>query len=218
MKGSGWVLQLADGTELPWDDGLTKSFDDAMETPDLEDMLSIPYVMGPIVPDNTLNLDPGRIRSETLFKSKFGGSAEAVEAQLVKVDFVGQQVSFHPLAAQALSNVSTKLKALIATTPAMSAYLTDPLGGTYEWRPIANTTRLSAHSYGIAIDIVVAKSDYWEWEKAADGTFVWKNAIPQAIVDVFESEGFAWGGRWYHFDTMHFEWRPELFDKACIAQ
>ena len=35
------------------------------------------------------------------------------------------------------------------------------------------------------------------------------------IVDAFEAEGFAWGGRWYHYDTMHFEWRPELFDAAC---
>jgi hypothetical protein len=22
--------------------------------------------------------------------------------------------------------------------------------------------------------------------------------------------GFIWGGYWYHYDTMHFEYRPEL--------
>ena len=22
--------------------------------------------------------------------------------------------------------------------------------------------------------------------------------------------GFIWGGKWYHYDTMHFEFRPEL--------
>ncbi|WP_265937085.1 M15 family metallopeptidase [Aliarcobacter butzleri] len=27
---------------------------------------------------------------------------------------------------------------------------------------------------------------------------------------MFEKYGFIWGGRWYHFDTMHFEYRPEL--------
>ncbi|NUM57423.1 MAG: M15 family metallopeptidase, partial [Bdellovibrionaceae bacterium] len=27
----------------------------------------------------------------------------------------------------------------------------------------------------------------------------------------FESEGFIWGGKWNHYDTMHFEYRPELF-------
>jgi hypothetical protein len=28
---------------------------------------------------------------------------------------------------------------------------------------------------------------------------------------VFEAERFIWGGKWYHYDTMHFEYRPELF-------
>jgi len=34
-------------------------------------------------------------------------------------------------------------------------------------------------------------------------------------VQLFESERFIWGGRWYHFDTMHFEYRPEFFDTSC---
>ena len=28
----------------------------------------------------------------------------------------------------------------------------------------------------------------------------------------FEKYGFIWGGKWYHFDTMHFEYRPELIN------
>ena len=43
-----------------------------------------------------------------------------------------------------------------------------------------------------------------------DRAITWKNRYPQAIVDAFEAEGFIWGGRWYHYDTMHFEYRPEL--------
>jgi hypothetical protein len=29
----------------------------------------------------------------------------------------------------------------------------------------------------------------------------------------------VWGGKWWHFDTMHFEYRPELiaFAKAAVA-
>lgn len=30
------------------------------------------------------------------------------------------------------------------------------------------------------------------------------------IVKVFEKYGFIWGGTWYHYDTMHFEYRPEF--------
>jgi hypothetical protein len=34
--------------------------------------------------------------------------------------------------------------------------------------------------------------------------------MPHEIVDIFERHGFIWGGKWYHYDTMHFEYRPEL--------
>ena len=52
---------------------------------------------------------------------------------------------------------------------------------------------------------------YWQWTKpAADGTYPVKNQIPPEIVAAFERQGFIWGGRWYHYDTMHFEYRPEL--------
>ncbi|HEY8074770.1 MAG TPA: M15 family metallopeptidase, partial [Labilithrix sp.] len=210
-SGSSWSLKLPDGTLVPWDDGKTKTYDEALADPDLQDMLSIPYTTGPIAPDTTLNLDPGRIRNDVLSKATFGGSAADVMAKLVDVDFVGQTVKFHPRAATALGNVSTKLKALVAATPSLGAYVTGSLGGTFNWRVIAMTNRMSPHSYAIAIDVVVAKSNYWEW----DTPMKWTNQIPQAIVDAFESEGFVWGGRWYHYDTMHFEYRPELFDPKC---
>lgn len=29
-----------------------------------------------------------------------------------------------------------------------------------------------------------------------------------------EKHGFIWGGCWYHYDTMHFEYRPELLEIA----
>ncbi len=221
MNGSPgkWALRLPDGTQLEWDDAQTKTYDDRLASPDLQDTLAMPYPLGAIVAVNGVDDDPGRIRSDALFKSTFGGTSPAVQAALVPVDFVGQTVKIHTRAAASLTKVSTHLKQLVAQTPSLNAYVTGTLGGTFDWRPIANTNRLSAHSYGIAIDIVVAKSNYWEWEKttAADGgvSLTWKNQIPQAIVDAFEAEGWAWGGRWYHYDTMHFEYRPELFAAAC---
>jgi len=216
QKTGVWELDLPDGSdELTWDDGLAKTYDEKLQAPDLEDTLSMPYKTGPIVAVNTPDHDAGRIRNDDLFKATFGGSESAVKAKLVDVDFVGQKVKFHTKGAAALAKVSTKLTQLVAQTPSLGAFVKGELGGTFNWRPIANTNRLSAHSYGIAIDIVVAKSDYWEWEKKSDGSFTWKNQIPQAIVDAFESEGFVWGGRWHHFDTMHFEYRPELFDAQC---
>jgi D-alanyl-D-alanine carboxypeptidase len=33
---------------------------------------------------------------------------------------------------------------------------------------------------------------------------------PMALVSAFEKQGFTWGGKWFFFDTMHFEYRPEI--------
>lgn len=86
------------------------------------------------------------------------------------------------------------------------------IGGTFSYRTIAGTKRLSAHSYGIAIDINVKRADYWRFTKSnlKDKPIPYKNRVPMAIVNAFEKEGFIWGGRWYHYDTMHFEYRPEF--------
>ena len=87
----------------------------------------------------------------------------------------------------------------------MLEFLKKP-GGTFKWRVIAGTNRLSAHSYAVAVDINVEKSRYWRWNKR------YENLIPREIVEIFERNKFIWGGRWRHFDTMHFEYRPEFFE------
>jgi len=58
-----------------------------------------------------------------------------------------------------------------------------PIGGTFKWRYIAGTKRLSVHSFGAAIDINVKYSAYWRWSK---GGYRYQNKIPQAIVEAFE--------------------------------
>ena len=38
--------------------------------------------------------------------------------------------------------------------------------------------------------------------------------LPDEIVAAFERHGFIWGGKWAHFDSFHFEYRPELIRAA----
>ena len=82
------------------------------------------------------------------------------------------------------------------------------------WRTVRGTnSRLSPHSFGIAIDLNTKYSNYWQWDCKCTSENVdlsYKNKIPQGIIDIFEKHGFIWGGKWYHYDTMHFEYRPEL--------
>jgi hypothetical protein len=80
-----------------------------------------------------------------------------------------------------------------------------PSAGTYMCRVIDGTKRQSAHGLGIAIDVNLKVSDYWRWRKGP-----YRNRVPQGLVDIFERHGFIWGGKWFHYDTMHFEYRPEM--------
>jgi hypothetical protein len=120
-------------------------------------------------------------------------------------------VLFHARAAPALLRVAARLRRALAADARLRPFVAR-LGGTLNVRRIAGTDRPSAHSWGIAIDLDPARSEYWRWSRGG-----WRNRMPQAIVDAFESEGFIWGGRWFHFDTMHFEYRPELLDPACYS-
>jgi len=112
----------------------------------------------------------------------------------------------------ALGRVAGRLERARQADPSLGRFLRR-LSGGFAARKIAGTDRLSAHAFGIAIDLDKSMSDYWRWQKA--GPLRWRNRIPQPIVDAFEAEGFIWGGRWWHYDTMHFEYRPELVGPVC---
>lgn len=206
---------LKDGTRLPLSDGRTdKDFDTLLDRPDIGDMFAFRYPAGEPAAPPTLNHDPGRIRVEALFRALYGDCRKGdVAAKLRKVKWLpghgGGTVMLTEAqgAADALERVSRELDAL----PSSFVKYLVPTGGTYNCRVIAGTDRMSMHAYGAAIDINTKHTTYWQWVKPGpDGTYRWSNQIPAEIVDIFEKNGFIWGGRWYHFDTMHFEYRPEL--------
>ena len=177
-------------------------------------MLALPYPAGSPAAPPARNVDPGRARNAAFFDKLYGNCRKGeVTASLVDVTWLptryGRPVKFTSRqgAAARLAAVSGRLDALPAR---FDTYLVPP-AGTYNCRTIAGTERGSAHGYGIAIDIALKHAHYWRWSKPGpDGAPTFANAVPQEIVAAFEAEGFIWGGRWSHFDTMHFEYRPEL--------
>jgi hypothetical protein len=213
---AGWVLEVA-GARIPYDDGRAKKTADRIASPDVEDIFALGYRSGPIVPVSDPEDDPGRVRLEPLFRATYGSKESEVSAALSNVKFAGRMVRFHRRAAPALERVAARIDALLRADPSLGRFFRE-LGGTFATRTIAGTDRTSAHAWGIAIDIDTSMSDYWRNSLGsgnAASKIVWRNRIPQAIVDAFEAEGFVWGGRWFHYDTMHFEYRPELFDRRC---
>lgn len=206
-----------DGTRMPISDGRSdKSFDELLTAPDIKDQFAIPYPLnGSKAP--SLNEDPGRIRNQQFFLKMYGDCRKGeVVKRLRPVQWLASRGGGTVLITT-VNNVAERLaevsRALEKLPPDMMRFLL-PLSGTYNCRDIAATKRLSAHAYGAAIDLNSRFGDYWLWSKEKTGDFVWKNRIPLDIVAIFEQQGFIWGGKWYHFDTFHFEYRPEIIALA----
>lgn len=198
---------LFDGQKITYDDGLTKDHSGRLDNSDVEDMFYDVYALPD--PEPSFQYDPGRSRSEALFKAMYGKSSAEVQKKLVPVEWFGQKVQFMSLngAADSLRAVAKE----IALYPELRPYLKS--SGTFYWRQVRGAKRMSAHSYGIAFDIGVDKSDYWLWKSGSNDEnkkVKYSNRIPRKLVEIFQKHGFIWGGSWYHFDTMHFEFRPEL--------
>jgi hypothetical protein len=213
-------LVMKDKTRIIYDDGKTKTFEEKLERPDLKDMLAQLYPAGKLADAFVPEYDPGRFRVAAFFNAVYGDSPARVKENLTGVPFAGQMVQFNRRngAAAALAKVGEKLAELIRRRPEMRSYLF-PLGGCFAWRSIAGTQRPSPHSWGAAIDLNPRHGAYWRWQKNQDGAAILRlrRSYPLEIVRIFEAEGFIWGGRWAHYDLMHFEYRPELLMKSRLA-
>ena len=66
--------------------------------------------------------------------------------------------------------------------------------GCYYPRFIAGSTKLSNHSFGLALDLNVPGN--------LRGTV---GEMDRTVVSIFKKWGFAWGGDWSYTDPMHFE-------------
>jgi len=164
------------------------------------------------------DFDPGRYRVDALFMALYGDSESAGASNCVVAEFCGNSVKFNARygAADALRAVSAGLTPLLAQKPEIRSYV-DKLAGTFNWRKVAGTESLSNHSFATAIDLNVKKAAYWRWVPPSQlETFSRKN-WPTEIIETFERQGFIWGGKWWHFDTMHFEYRPEIIAYAKSA-
>jgi hypothetical protein len=210
-------IHFKDGSKLLWDDGIkNKTYQRLLDKPDLKDMFGQRYGPGQLNEPPSKDFDPGRIRDELFFEEIYGRTKQKVEKNLVTITWcpklIGQKIR--------VTRVNGVDKQLVAISkeldehPELKKYLTK-IGGTFVWRDIAGTHRRSMHSFGMTIDLNTQYSDYWQWACKCtneNADLKYQNRIPQVIVDIFEKHGFIWGGKWYHYDTMHFEYRPEVLN------
>lgn len=199
---------------MAYDDGRgEKSHQEKLASADLQEQMEQRYTVPDAKAPPARDFEPGRIRNDEFFKKMYGDSAAAVRKKLVPVVWLPSSRGQRILVTR-VNGINERLQAVsneLDQLPAELKRFVDQPAGTFNWRVIAQESRLSPHSFGIAIDINVATSDYWLWKTGRDAaTIPYRNRIPMQIVSIFEKHGFIWGGAWYHYDTMHFEYRPEL--------
>jgi len=212
---NGYVyLLLKSGKKLKYDDKIRKNPQEKLASPDLQDTLEQIYPLSAIRNIMKTDFDPGRSRSYGLLTEVYGSSKKAIESNLtkVKVGYNNYQFNRSNGAANSLQAVMKEVMPLSQTNQNVRKCLL-PCSGTFNYRVISGTSRLSPHAFGIAIDLASDKRDYWKWASKEAGE---KRLASYAsdLVEIFENKGFVWGGKWSHFDILHFEYRPEIILKA----
>ena len=214
-ENNGYVyLIMKSGKKICYDDKKEKNSQEKLANPDLQDTLDQIYPLSAVKSIMESNFDPGRFRSYSLLSEVYGTSKNAVESKLakVKVGYSNFQFNNSSSASNSLQAVMGELIPLSERNQNVRRCLL-PCSGTFNYRVIAGTNRLSPHSFGIAIDLASDKSDYWKWASKDAGENR-LSSYPNELVKVFENNGFVWGGKWSHFDILHFEYRPEIILKA----
>lgn len=214
------VVTLPDGTRLPLGEDRDRAPARRLADASLREMFHDTY---PLRFDLTARqkpwVDPGRARNEAFFLALYGSREAAVRATLVTVDGVSPDMPAFRLTETA--GVACQFEAAlheIAALPVDWRPVFRDAAGSFLWRKIAGTDRLSAHSFGIAFDLNAEIGGYWRWSGRPEGDAgAYDNRIPPEIVGAFERRGFIWGGKWHHFDGMHFEYRPEIILYARLT-
>ena len=208
------MLRWRDGTVMPVSDGAeNKPFRGAIAARRPSPIsFAFPIRAARSAKPPAVDADPGRFRNTAFFTKMYGDCQKGeVSPRLVSACWLPKTWG-KAIRITSINGVDAQLRAVSAEIDALpdnikrAAY---PIAGTYNCRAVADTGQPSPHGYGIAIDLNTAVSDYWYW-RPHDGAIVYRNRMPEEIVAIFEKHGFIWGGKWYHFDTMHFEFRPEL--------
>lgn len=134
--------------------------------------------------------------------------------------FFGHEVLVNPDLLEELAAVEREIRDLAKSDASVASWI-ESIGSVdgFAWRSIAGTVSRSMHSYGAAIDIVPKKSRglSWYWLDARNSGLVWyelprsrRIPVPAKVVEAFERRGFVWGGKWFYWDLVHFEYRPDI--------
>lgn len=207
-------IVMKSGKQIIYDDGSEKSYNQKIYNGDLQDMLEDTYPLWDTCEIMEKNTDPGRVRVYSLLNEVYGDTEKKVSLNLEKVFIGGNAFPFNSSnnASNSLQKAVEEIGELVKVKPEIYQHIF-PADGTFNYRFIAGTNLLSPHAFAIAVDLKSDSKDYWKWATLEQGQER-LNSYPRDVVKIFEKNNFIWGGKWSHFDILHFEYRPEIIIKS----
>lgn len=159
-------------------------------------------------------------RSNAFLDALIGKTDKEIRASCEWLDFLGRRAFVHQICVEPLRRVDQELREYAHSSKEVRSFVENlKLIYSFKRRRVAGTDNMSYHAYGLAIDLIPriyrGKQVYWRWSSPY---FPDWSTIPLSerwhppfeVIRAFEENGFLWGGKWYHFDTVHFEYRPEI--------
>lgn len=209
-SGNVYVI-MKSGKKYIYDDKKKKTFEEKFANPDIQDVMDQVYPLESIDKVMEKNIDPGRIRHYGILNEVYGRSRAEIEKKL-KATSEGVMFNNSNGACNALNNAFKDARSIFKSDKKAAACFY-PINGTYNYRVISGTGMLSPHAYAIAIDLNRNNKDYWKWATLEQGNERIRE-YSKELPKVFEANNFVWGGKWSHFDILHYEYRPEIILKA----
>jgi hypothetical protein len=146
---------------------------------------------------------------------------DASYERLKTIIFLGKNILVHYSIMEELALVEARIKRAAEQNPEVRRWINSIAAiSAWNWRNIARTESRSYHAYGAAIDLLPGNyrnlgETYWLWTAEKNPEW-WRVPYarrlhpPPEVIRAFEAYGFIWGGKWMFYDTMHFEYRPEI--------
>jgi hypothetical protein len=155
-----------------------------------------------------------------VLESLWGRTDHEIREHGGSTTFLDHRMFVNNLLIDALAAVEEDILEAATDNSSVATWI-DELNITYSMidREIAGSPTRSHHAWGMAVDFVPNSYErlnvYWRWSRVYEEE--WHRipveqrwSPPQAVIEIFESHGFIWGGKWTHFDNIHFEYRPEI--------
>jgi hypothetical protein len=156
-----------------------------------------------------------------VLESLWGRTDREIRSHGQSVKFLDHRMFVNDLLINPLAAVEGDILDAARDDGAVATWI-DELDITYSFidREIAGSPTRSHHAWGMAVDFVPEsygrRAVYWRWSRVYDRegwhliSMERRWSPPQAVIEIFEEHGFVWGGKWAHFDNIHFEYRPEI--------